>query len=184
MSAGKDRYPLEPASRNTVRILIGIALACDGLAIIIFWMSGLQPGAIVGMAVAVFISSLFFWFAVAQRKSNVTVDNQALQLHLPLYGRRIPLQKINADQIRTLQNLPASPYRLRWRLNGLGVPCYSLGWFSSHDKGRILASITTPEVLMIPTHDKYSLLLSIQNPEALTAGLQSPEQSPGSPGTP
>ena len=167
-----DIFRLEPAGSSAVTILIGIALFCDALAIFILVTGGFNIGAMIGVLTLFAVSGLFFWFAFAQRNSSVVVTDRDLRLQIPVYGRRILLEKINSNQIRTINNLPASPYQLSWRLNGLGVPGYHLGWFSSHGKGRILASVTTPRVLVIPTNDKYTLLLSTPEPEGLTRRLR------------
>ena len=167
-----DIFPLEPASSSTVSILIGIALFCAVLSIFIGVTGGFRFGSIFGFVVLLAVSGLFFWFAIAQRSSSVVLSDRDLTLRIPLYGRRIPLEKIKSDQIRILNNHASSPYQLGWRLNGLGVPGYRLGWFSSHGKGRILASVTTPRVLAIPTRDQYTLLLSTPESDAMTKRLR------------
>lgn len=172
MALYQDAFPLEKAGSSAVSILIAIALFCDALAVFLFLNGGFQPGTLIGGGITLAVSGLFFWFAIAQRNSSVTLNARELILRVPMYGRRIPLDKINSDQIRTINNISTSTYQLGWRLNGLGVPGYSLGWFSSHGKGRILASVTTARVLAIPTRDKYTLLLSTPELSALTNRLR------------
>lgn len=172
-SRGNDVFLLEPAGRMAVGTLFGIAVFLDILAVVMLVTGGVFTiGTVIGLLVILSVSSLFFLFAVAQRSSRIVLNEQELHLQVPLYGRRIPLASINSSQARPVNNLASSPYQLKWRRNGLGVPGYSLGWFSSQGKGRILASVTTSRALAIPTRDDYTLLVSAKDPDALTRRLR------------
>jgi len=75
-----DIFPLEPASRSAVSVLVGIALFCDGLAIFIFVAGGFRSGSIFGLAILLAVSGMFFWFAIAQRTSSVVLSDRDLML--------------------------------------------------------------------------------------------------------
>jgi hypothetical protein len=128
---------------------------------------------VLGLAICTvcIIAALFFWFAVGQSHSRLVVSDQSLLLKIPVYGRTIPRSELVPTQIEPIHMHRDSRFKLTWRLNGLSVPGYNIGWFQTKGSGKVLAVITTDEVLAIPTTNGYSLLISVKDQLGLQKSL-------------
>ena len=92
-------------------------------------------------------AGLFLWFLVAQRRSVVVVGDGQLKITIPLYGRTIALDRVMPGSVRAVSLPGDETYRLTWRTNGLGLPGYQLGWFRARGAGKVLAAVTSGEVI-------------------------------------
>ncbi len=109
---------------------------------------------------------LFLWFAYSTSNLSTTVEDDSLHLHVPIYGRTIPLSSLDLDSAQ-VANLNESPeLKPRWRTNGIGIPGYAVGWFKLRNGDKALAAVTSKQkVLYMKTTEGYSLLLSLEHPE-------------------
>ncbi|HEX4021851.1 MAG TPA: PH domain-containing protein [Acidobacteriaceae bacterium] len=92
-----------------------------------------------------------------------------------LYGRTILREELDADHAEIISSMETGPYRLTLRLNGVGLPNYRSGWFSTADKGKALV-FARPEcsAVAIPTQNNYTLILCPQDPQQFLATLRTP----------
>ena len=142
-------FGLAPASTSVTASLIGISALLLGLA------------------------SIFLWYAWAASHAQVTLQDDTLHLHVPLYGRQIPLSAIDIARAAIVDIDARSPLRPRMRTNGIGLPGYGVGWFRLADGSRALMAATRrSNMLYLPTHDGYVLLLSLTEPSELLEQLQ------------
>ncbi len=109
---------------------------------------------------------LFLWFAYSTSNLSTTVEKDSLHLHVPIYGRTIPLSSLDLNSAQ-VANLNESPeLKPRWRTNGIGIPGYAVGWFKLRNGDKALAAVTSKhKVLYMKTTEGYSLLLSLERPE-------------------
>ena len=144
-------FPITPAAGTTSAMLLGIALLTLTLAM------------------------LCIWFAWSASHLSVSIRSDTLQLHLPLYGRSIPISHLDLPNARIADIDSASSNRPTLRTNGIGLPGFGVGWFKLANGDKSLAALTSRQrVLYVPTTEGYSLLLSVTAPEQLLAQLRAP----------
>jgi hypothetical protein len=113
------------------------------------------------------------WVAWSARHSRVELDDQRLRLVGDLWGRSIPLSKLDVAGSRVVLIDGESEYRPVGRTFGTGLPGYASGWLRLRNGEKALAYLTSSErVVHIPTRDGYALLLSVADPEALLGALR------------
>jgi len=132
----------------------------------VFTLSSSPAEAWVGVMVTLGVSMLFSWFLLQQARSLVHVTETHLHVKVPIYGRRVALQDIDLAAVRIMSEDEAETWRLTWRTNGIGLPGYQVGWFSSRKGGKILAARTGGDVVLVPTSKRYTIMLSLQDPGA------------------
>lgn len=125
------------------------------------------------VAVTLAIAGFYGWIAWSINRSSVEVEGGALQLHVPMYGRSIPVSSLDLSSAAIVEVKKGSPYRPTGRTNGIGLPGFAVGWFKLNDGSKALLAITDrSRVVRIPTGEGYSLLVSVADPEGLLARLR------------
>ena len=105
--------------------------------------------------------SLFIAYSCQQVKFELS--EQQLNITGDLYGRTIPLTSLVIDEAKVIKLDKASPYRPRWRTNGIGLPGYQSGWFKLKNEEKALLFLTEyNQVVYLPTVEGYSLLISVK----------------------
>ncbi|MCU7843522.1 MAG: PH domain-containing protein [Candidatus Thiodiazotropha sp. (ex Monitilora ramsayi)] len=118
------------------------------------------------------IGALFIWFAFSASSLSASLSQSSLQVHLPIYGRSIPLSALDIDSAKIVDLNHSSELKPRTRSNGIGLPGFSVGWFRLHNGEKALSAITSREnVLYLKTSENYSLLLSLTEPEIFLSQL-------------
>ena len=119
------------------------------------------------------IGAFFVWFAVSASNLSVSLNKSDLRIHIPIYGRSIPISNLDISSAQIV-NLDESPdLRLKWRTNGIGMPGYAVGWFKLRNGEKALSAITSKQnVFYMRTTKGYSLLLSLKKPERFLVMLK------------
>jgi hypothetical protein len=142
-------FPIVPAGAKSLWFIAAICLVLGAVLIMLLWLG---------------------W---SSRNSRVEVSEQSIRLVGDLWGRSIPLAKLDLAAAEVLTLDRSSAYRPASRTWGTGMPGYLSGWLRLRNGEKALAYLTTRErVARIPTSDGYSLLLSVADPEALLAALR------------
>lgn len=116
------------------------------------------------MLAAVLVLMLYIGYSF--RNSKVIVEGDRIKLVGDLWGRSVPLSKLDLKQAKITDLEKDSPYRPKWRTFGTGLPGYASGWFKLANKEKALLYVTHyKNVVYIPTTDGYVLMLSVQEPE-------------------
>lgn len=166
-------FTIPAISQSAYLWLAGLLLLFLVVTAILGWQSFFEPSFWFAVILLLLTVGVFAWFLVGQQHSLLAISDQGLRLKVPMYGRVIPTQAVVFAQIQPVTLDRQSPYRLKWRTNGLSVPGYDLGWFSTFGGGKVLAAITkTDQVIAIPTTKGYTLLVSVEQPDQVTAQLQ------------
>jgi hypothetical protein len=117
---------------------------------------------------------LLWWVALSAGRMSAEVEGSVLDVHVPIYSRRIPLADLDLARADIVNLDASSPLRPKWRTNGIGLPGYRVGWFRLKDGSKALLAITRRNnVLYLPTRDGYVVLMSVDNPSRLLARLRS-----------
>lgn len=165
-------FPIQGIRPGTMAILLVVVAYCGGLGTYLWSIREIQPVAMGLAAVTTWATAgLFLWFAVAQRRSVVAVGDGQVKISIPLYGRTIALNRVVPDSVRVVSLPGDAAYKLTWRTNGLGLPGYQLGWFRAKGAGKVLAAVTSGEVVAFQTVDDYAVLLSVADRAGLERAL-------------
>jgi hypothetical protein len=129
---------------------------------------------VLGLIAAVLVATawMFVWVTWSASHGSITVTDQAIQLHIPLYGRTIPISSLDLASARVLDMDGSPEIRAVMRSNGIGLPGYGVGWFKLASGRKALMAVTRGRVLYIPTNEGYSLMLSVSHPDAALRQLR------------
>lgn len=169
-------FPIPRAGTTGLVFLIVIIVLLLLLAGWLFMRRGDSlAGAIIGMTVTLPLALMFAWFLVQQGRSTLVITSDSLALNVPWYGREIPLDAVLLNEIRLLEEPVPEEWMLKWRTNGIGLPDYQVGWFSTKGRHKVLAGKTRGRHVLIPTTKGYAIMVTLENPEAFMEALQSVE---------
>ena len=116
---------------------------------------------------------LFIWIAWASSRMAVAVDEGVLHVRVPMYGRSIPLSRVDLVSASVVDLDASSRLRPRTRTNGIGLPGYGVGWFTLANGGKALLAVTDRKhVLHLPTRDGFDLLVSVREPRRVLEQLR------------
>ena len=123
---------------------------------------------LVGLTVLMAVMAVGFgWLATSATRPSVMVDETALTLKAPFYGRSIDLPRIRFEEARVVNVDSSSNVRPTRRTNGIGLPGLGIGWFKLANGEKALVALSSRDrVIYVPTDEGYSLLFSLERPEA------------------
>lgn len=142
-------YSIIPAGKAPLWFFLGIAVLLLGVMVLL--------GATV----------------VGSRFSRFEVSDAALRLRGDLYGRSIPLDRIEADRVRVVDLRMEPSLRPKSKRVGTALPGYAAGWFRLDNGEKSLVYLTDRNrTVYIPTRDGYSVLLSPHDPDGMATDLR------------
>lgn len=113
------------------------------------------------------------WFIQAANGVRFEINDQALQIRYPFYGRSLARTELRLDQAKIVDLARDSAYRPVLRTNGVGLIGFGAGWFRLKNKDKALAFYSAQQqAVYIPTTRNFVLLLCPQEPERFLAELQ------------
>jgi hypothetical protein len=117
--------------------------------------------------------SLVVWLAVSSSALSLRWDGDDLVLNVPLFGRRVPIDRLDLARAQVLTIDSLGPHAPVLRTNGVGLQGYEVGWFRLADGDKALLALTSRQrALYLPTRDGYVLLLSVAEPAPLLDRLR------------
>lgn len=169
-------FPITPVGRQAFLFMVGMTAMCLIIALSLWLAPPLtQPASWVirgSILLCLALVGVFLWFTVGQSRSSLEITPSQVRFNVPIYGRSIGRDRLITAEIEAVNWPTDTRYSLGLRTNGLGVPGYLLGWFRSKQGKTILAAVSTPQALAIPTRDDYTLLVSVADPEGVRQMLQ------------
>ena len=139
--------------------LIAVVISC--------YMTFDRSGLLVPIAISLTAFILIF---VLLSTTKAKLSGDRLIVGGALYKISLPLSKIDVAGIRPLD--AKDPFKLRWRLNGMGWPGLNLGWFSSNGQKRMfVAAANKTHRVYIPTTEKYDILMTPVDPVRFIAAI-------------
>lgn len=110
--------------------------------------------------------ALFVYIGYSSRNTRFEVSEQGLRIKGGLYGRFIPREEIDSQNIQVLNLNASTVYKPARKTNGSTLPGYSEGWFKLKNGEKALLFVTDrSSVVYIPTSQNYSVILSVSNPD-------------------
>lgn len=144
-----DVFPIVPASARILWVIIPLTVLGVGLVV------------------------LFAWIGFSSQSSAVMVEADGLRVRTAMYGRTVPLDRLDLGRATTVDLQRQTDYRPRIRTNGSGMPGFHTGWHRLNNGEKALLVVTARDrVAYIPTYDGYSLLLSVMEPDRLIDRLR------------
>ncbi len=166
--------PLKPASRTW---LAAISASCVILAVVCFARIGFAPAtavvAILVFATLISQAAFFAWIGAGVARAHVSVEGNHVVLSMPLYGRSIDLDRIDAASLSKVDLNQAEALKPTWRTNGLSVSGLNLGWFRTRGAGKTLMAMTGSDAVTWKTRDGYAVVVSVRDGDGLMRAMQS-----------
>ena len=172
-SPAQDSFPITPIRTQAKGVLAAFACATLALAVAALLLPT-PPWIRLALAVGLLaLAGLLAYFLIAGSRASVFVDEDAVRLDIPVYGRSIPRASIDSAAARAITFGSSPQLRPRLRTNGMSVPGYHVGWYRLTDGSRALAALTAMdrEVAYVPLVDGTAVLLSVRDPKDLVARL-------------
>lgn len=126
----------------------------------------------VALVILLSLSALFSWLMIGQLRSRIVFKEQGLLIEVPLYRRTEQWKTLKLEDAEIIQDPLPDTWKLKWRMNGIGLPGYMVGWFSTRTGERVFAAMTKAPVVRIPTTGRHHLLLSVDDPEGFLSALK------------
>jgi|GEM_PF-1126233 len=106
---------------------------------------------------------LSFGLVASIKNSTLSLTDREVIIKSALYGRKIPIENIAVDEIKTINLYENPEFDISIRTNGTRLPNVSLGWMRLKNSQKALVFITDKtNVVMIPTKD-FIVLFSMNN---------------------
>ena len=116
---------------------------------------------LVCLLLTAFLSTLVF----IARHVMFDVNTNGLLIKGGIYTRSIPKDSVLRGGIRILDLRVSPKYKIKRRLNGLGLKKLQLGWFRLENGEKALVFLSdSSDVVYIPTREGYALLISPLHP--------------------
>jgi hypothetical protein len=122
------------------------------------------------MIIFVFITMLVItWLMVGTifttKNTSISIKDGEVVINSFLYGRKIPIENILINEIKTINLKQDEEYGISVRTNGISLPSYKSGWMRLKNGERALVYLTNEEkVLLMPTKD-FVILFSMEKME-------------------
>ncbi|MCY3598711.1 MAG: PH domain-containing protein [Gemmatimonadetes bacterium] len=127
---------------------------------------------IIIIVVLIGVTLMLGWAAWSTRNSRAEVSPAGLKLVGDLWGRTIPLDRLELDDARIVDLRGEPDLVPRRRTMGTALGGYSAGWFRLRGGEKALLYLTDRRrVVYIPTLDGYSLLVSQSDPRRFLDAL-------------
>lgn len=107
------------------------------------------------------------------KSTGISVGNGFLTVNSLFYGRKIPLDDIDLNSVKSLNlhDERNKEYKITLRTNGIGLPGYLVGWMRLRNGRKALVYITDrTRVALIPTAN-FDVLISTDDFDGLRNAL-------------
>ena len=176
------RFPIVPIDATAATVLALIAALPLAISVFVVVQGGgpsryfaTQSWISLALSVGlpVLVTLLLVYFLYGGYRSSVTINENTLEISVPVYSRSISLDTIEHAGARVVNMRTDREVRLGLRTNGLGSLGYSLGWFRLVGGGKTLVALTDrSSVASLPLNDGTTVLLSLEDPAAFIEALQ------------
>jgi hypothetical protein len=122
------------------------------------------------MIIFVFIVMLFItWLMVGTifttKNTSISIKDGEVIINSFLYGRKITIENILINEIKTINLNQDKEYSISVKTNGISLPNYKFGWMRLKNGKKALVYLTNEEkVLLMPTKD-FIILFSMEKTE-------------------
>ena len=113
--------------------------------------------------VIIFLILLMVGILYSMKNTALALTEKEIVIKSLFYGRKIPLEKVFLNEIRSVNLQNDRDYNISFKTNGISLPGFKSGWMRLKNGGKALTFITDKNsVVLIPT-EEYALLFSMDN---------------------
>ena len=128
---------------------------------------------IIFVIIILFLISLIVGFLYSMKNTSISINDNEIIIKTFLYGRKILITDVLANEIKTIDLNQNSEYKISVRINGISLPNFHLGWMRLKNGEKALVFLTNREkVLLLPTKN-YLVLFSMERTEEFINALKS-----------
>jgi hypothetical protein len=169
METNSRIFNIVPISSTGTAFLVLLCLGILAIFIVPQFTEGFSSeGTLISGIVCVGLVAFILSFGLQGKKAVFSLTSRALVIRPGVYGRTIPREDIDIPNIRVINLDYDRNYQPRWRMNGAGLPGYSVGWFKLQNGEKALMFVTDrSNVVYIPTRKNYSVLLSVKQADEM-----------------
>jgi len=96
------------------------------------------------------------------KNTSISIKDNEVVINSFLYGRKIPIENIMINEIKTINLNKDEEYDISVRTNGTSLPNYKSGWMKLKNGKKALVYLTNKNrVLLMPTKD-FVILFSME----------------------
>ena len=126
---------------------------------------------IIGISLLITVSLVFFSASI-MKNTTINLTEKELVIKSMFYGRKVPLENIRIEGIKSVNLEIETEYSLLIRRNGISMPNFKAGWMKLKNGEKALAFITDKtNVVLIPTNE-YNILFSMDNIDGFIAKIK------------
>ena len=104
--------------------------------------------------ITVIMSSLFIGIVFAAKNTSISINDREIVINSFIYGRKIPIENVLTNEIKTINLRIDKEYGVKIRTNGIALPGFCSGWMRLKNGKKALVFLTdTQNVLLMPTKD-------------------------------
>jgi len=117
------------------------------------------------------ISVLLVGIIFSMKNTSISIKDNEIIIKSFLYGRKIPIDEVLFDEIKTVNLNESKEYNVAVRTNGIYLPNFLSGWTRLKNGKKALAYLTNREkVLFMPTQN-FIVLFSMEKTDEFVSKL-------------
>jgi hypothetical protein len=163
---------LSSLSTTTQYSLVGLLIGLLLITVIVLMKPMPKNAKYAAMGIMLAVFSLFALTLYQSSNSQLQWDQTQVDVKVPLYNQSLPISDIDWQGAFIADLTIEQELQPKWRNNGMGLPGYSLGWFTLNNDKKALLSVTDlQQVIVLPTNKDYLIMLSVDQPNQVLAEL-------------
>lgn len=164
--------PLSTLSTTTQYSLVGLLIGLLLITVIVLIKPMPKNAKYAAMGIMLAVFSMFTLTLYQSFHSQLQWDQTVVDFKVPLYSQTLPTSDIDWQGAFIADLSVEQGLQPKWRNNGVGLPGYSLGWFTLNNDQKALLSVTeSKQVIVLPTHQDYVIMVSVDQPRQMLAEL-------------
>lgn len=157
--------------------LIGLLVGLLVIAVIVLRKPMPNNAKYASMGILLAVFGVFILTLYQSYNSQLEWDDNSVSFNVPLYSQDFTVSDIDWQASYIADLAIQTQLQPKWRINGLGLPGYALGWFKLQNGNKALLSVVaaesgTQKVVIVPIIDKdYVIMISVEQPDTALALL-------------
>jgi hypothetical protein len=163
-------FSVDSITWKTVAFLLALAvLLPSAIAFAALWAVNVRHFTIAWL-VCGFVSVVAALILVQLASTKVVLDGQKLMVGGGLYKVSVDTKTIQKDRVESV-SLDSGSFALGYRVNGVGMPGFALGWFQPPKGKKLFVLVTDSHPLIIPTSGDFDIVVSPKDPKGFLNAL-------------
>lgn len=150
------------------------ALAPLSIALVVVWAAPDAPHrhAMVWIASGLIVAIMLL-LAASLRHNRAEIIGDCLMIRAGLlFQRKLPLADVHFDQIEILYAPRSVGEWIGWRVLGIGIPGFHVGWFRKDRRWVFVQALRNAPALRLPSAGRADVVLAVASPQDALAKLR------------